>query len=407
MLLLQLVLLITLGICVWWIMITLLGLTKNDWHPTATKKLTYQNFGVIICAHNEETVIDRILRSLAQQDYPLDHYHTFVLADHCTDKTASRAHWHNNVTVYERTDGPRTGKGAILEWGINRILSSYPKQYDAFVIFDADNIMKPNYLSVLNEALDDKTAVVTGQRLAQNPFDSLISQWYTIYWGMLNNLCNTPRSRLGLSSMLSGTGFAFKISALNNRSWQTKTFIEDVEFDIQQTLKGNTVQYVKDAIFYDEQPTNFSQMFKQLSRWSTGGTQMPKLYMGQWLRTFWHCPDAQMVDNLFFINMGTTVCLSLLANCLINIFYLVRGNWLLLGNSIFCMVILTMLTILIGFIASLHVRWPLHKLLPGIFTYPVFSMIFSCISAYSLLKPQKEWKKIEHGQTSVELKSLC
>ena len=45
-------------------------------------------FGIIIPAYNEELLLDRLLKSINEQDYPSDMIKTIVVADNCRDNTA-------------------------------------------------------------------------------------------------------------------------------------------------------------------------------------------------------------------------------------------------------------------------------------------------------------------------------
>lgn len=62
--------------------------------PTAT-------FAVVIAAHNEEKVIEELLKSIFHLDYPRELYEVFVIADNCTDNTAKIAS-SMGATVIER-----------------------------------------------------------------------------------------------------------------------------------------------------------------------------------------------------------------------------------------------------------------------------------------------------------------
>ena len=46
-------------------------------------------YAILIAARNEEEVIGNLLDSIKKQDYPGDLITTFVVADNCTDKTAT------------------------------------------------------------------------------------------------------------------------------------------------------------------------------------------------------------------------------------------------------------------------------------------------------------------------------
>ena len=96
-------------------------------------------FMTIIPAHNEEKVVVNLIESLKKLDYPKDLYDIYVIADNCTDKTAEVAKKAGAI-VYERFDEAHKTKGHALQWFLaQKIEEDAP--YDAFCIFDADNIV--------------------------------------------------------------------------------------------------------------------------------------------------------------------------------------------------------------------------------------------------------------------------
>ena len=56
--------------------------------PKAKKEHKY---GICVAARNEDKVIGNLLESIANSDYNLDQITVFVVADNCTDDTASVA----------------------------------------------------------------------------------------------------------------------------------------------------------------------------------------------------------------------------------------------------------------------------------------------------------------------------
>ena len=61
---------------------------KPEQYPKAKVK---HKFAVLVCAHNEGEVIGATVRNLMLQKYPRELYRIFVVADNCTDETASIA----------------------------------------------------------------------------------------------------------------------------------------------------------------------------------------------------------------------------------------------------------------------------------------------------------------------------
>lgn len=109
-------------------------------------------FMAIIPARNEEKVIQNLINSLKQQNYPAELLDIYVIADNCTDKTALLAK-EAGAIVYERFNTIRKNKGFALEWFFNVVLNEYPDKYDAFCIFDADNIVASDFFYIMNSKL--------------------------------------------------------------------------------------------------------------------------------------------------------------------------------------------------------------------------------------------------------------
>ena len=391
---------------IWCIIIAFLGMLQGEKKSAGSsekntasndKAENFSRFAVVICAHDEENVIGNLLENLQSQNYPAEKFHVFVLADHCKDGTVKKAKAFANVTVWERTGGERSGKGAVLNWGMEKILQKQ-NDFDRVLFFDADNQIRPDFLQQMNGAFLAGAEIVTGRRLTENPFDSLISQWYTLYWAVVNSLYNRPRQNLGLSSMLSGTGFAFRMELLQGSGWKTYSLSEDIEFTFLENLKGHCVTYLNDAIFYDEQPVRLSVMWTQLRRWCTGDFQIAFRYFGQWVKAFVKNPSWRLWD--IFMGVGMTVFFGLTA-----VSYLIHGALLIWQGQLGVLVVSTLLsyvaTISVGFAAAAKSSWPVKKLLPGILTFPVFYSLFSYISLQSLFFPQKKWVRIEHKSSKM------
>ena len=219
----------------WSTFIVLVGLIKPaKRHPRAERKL---RFAVLICARNEEQVIRLPVKSVLMSKYPADCREVIVLADNCTDATARKAR-EAGATVWEKTE-PSSGKGDVLSWGIGKVVAA--GKHDAVAVFDADNIASDGWFDAMNDALQDGETVVTGRRCSSNAKANVISGWYTVYWDMMNELSNRVRTNLWLSGKLTGTGFAFLLSAIGEGGWKTHTMVEDVEFTVQTNIRGGRV----------------------------------------------------------------------------------------------------------------------------------------------------------------------
>lgn len=238
---------------------------------------------VLICARNEDKVIGNLIDSLKEQNYPKDKLQIFVVAHNCTDRTKQTALEHGAL-VYERNEPKDTCKGQALNWGIRQIQNDYPDYFESVVFFDADNIAGRNFIYEINKALENGADIAQGYRASKNHYTNIITKLFAIFWIYIIRFHSMPIAKAGLGGMVSGTGFAVKMSALSDESWLTYTMLEDVEFSVQHIMKGHTVDITDSAIFYDEQPTKLGDALTQRYRWSIGGTQLLKRYLLQTLK---------------------------------------------------------------------------------------------------------------------------
>ncbi len=138
---------------------------------------SYHKLAVLVCARNEETVIGDLLASIANQTYPKDQYKVFVMADNCTDETANIARYKGAI-VYERFNSELPGKGYALRELLRRINEDYEDEFDAFLVFDADNILKSDYLEQMNISYCKGNRVIAGYIISKNYESNWISAGY-------------------------------------------------------------------------------------------------------------------------------------------------------------------------------------------------------------------------------------
>ena len=179
-LVLTIVQMIPMLVMVWIGIIAAGGLLKKKHSNPVLLRQGRTDFGIIICAHNEENAIGSLFESIAAQDYDKKKIQVFLLADRCTDDTVRVGEKYPFVTVFERQDGETRGKGAVLHWGLEQILKTEEgKKADAFAVIDADNVLKADFLSQMDRKLREGNPIVQGNRLGGQPYRSIVTKWYT------------------------------------------------------------------------------------------------------------------------------------------------------------------------------------------------------------------------------------
>ena len=354
-------------------------------------------FMTIIPAHNEEKVVANLVESLKKLDYPKDLYDIYVIADNCTDKTAEVAKKAGAI-VYERFDEAHKTKGHALQWFLaQKIEEDAP--YDAFCIFDADNIVDENFLKVMNKKLCQGEEVVQGYKDIKNPSDSWVSAGYAIFYWTMHRFYHLARYNIGLSPLMNGTGFMVKFDVIKPQGWNTKTLTEDIEFSLKRIIEGKKLGWARDAIVYDEQPVGFKQSWTQRSRWTVGHMQCLKEYTKPLAEAVVKNKTVMNFDGLLYM-LGTTPMLILtMVLVIVNIVLFATGAMSGLDFTIQMLkyIIPTLLVLpFMGLVVLYLEKKPIKPMIKGLLTYPIFMGSWLLINIKCLFKRDTEWKKIDH-----------
>ena len=81
--------------------------------------------------------------------------------------------------------------------------------YDGYFVFDADNLLDPQYISQMNKVFSSGARAVTSYRNSKNFGDNWITAGYGLWFLRESEYLNRPRDVLGTSCAVSGTGFLF------------------------------------------------------------------------------------------------------------------------------------------------------------------------------------------------------
>lgn len=236
------------------------------------KAKKYHKYAILVAARNEETVIGNLVDSIRKQDYPAEYVDIFVVADNCTDGTAEAARKYGAV-CYERNDTEKRTKGYALQFLVENIRRDFGiESYEGYFIFDADNLLKRDYISHMNDSFDAGEKIITSYRNTKNFDDNWISASYGIHW--LRTVRNEHRARsvFRLATRIQGTGFLFASELLKD-GWNYTSLTEDRAFCADAVAKGYKISYNDKAEFYDEQPVDIKTAMKQRIRWSKGHLQ--------------------------------------------------------------------------------------------------------------------------------------
>lgn len=383
---------------VYFVLLALLGEIKPKTKPKTKPPIT--RFALVVAARNEAAVIGNLINSLQRQNYPKYLYDIYVAPNNCTDNTREIAISYGTKIFDPK--GEIHSKGDVLNQFVKMCMEE--KKYDAICVFDADNIVHPDFLQKMNNKKCAGAHIAQGFKNSKNPEDSAVATSFSIYYWIIGRFYNTCREALGLSSFITGTGFMVTTAFFEKiGGWSTHTITEDYEFSAQCVLAGERVHYVPDAIVYDEQPLTFKQAWKQRRRWSTGFLDCTKIYLEHLFKHTVEYRSAVSLDMtmtymgpvIFILSLFVFLGQMALMGFKIYIHYPWQlpflSTYLFLG-TVFCI-------LLAAFITYKSNRQTIQGLGRGISYFILFIISWIPINIVSLFKKQRKWDAIAHTRS--------
>lgn len=362
-----------------------------------------RRYAVLISARNEEAVIAQLVDSLKRQDYPAEYLDVYVVADNCTDNTAQAA-GDAGAIVYQRSDTRHVGKGYALNFLLSRIREERGDQYyDGYFVFDADNLLASDYISRMNEVFGPEYPIVTSYRNSKNYGDNWISAGYGLWFLRDAAFLNEPRTRLGLSAVVSGTGYVFSREImLRCGGWPFHSLSEDTEFTVHCILEGEKIGYCGDAELYDEQPTQLGQSIRQRMRWVRGNMLVLLRQGGRLAGHVGRKNGLSCLDLL--LSMVPAIVLTIFGvagGVLATVLELLAGGRILpmLGAMAMSFLVPYLLLFVAGAITTAtqwkKIRTSAWKKILYTLTFPIFMATYVPITVCALFG-KVEWKPIKH-----------
>lgn len=381
---------------------------KEKKEKEAKKDHTY---GFVICAHNEEKVIGNLIESIHKQNYNNNLIKIFVCCDNCDDNTKEVA-FEKGAICFERKNKDYIGKSYALDYVFKNILEKHTNEVDAFIIMDADNLVDKDFLKEMNKSFDSGKKIISGFRNAKNYGENFLTSGCAMLYFREMRIMHEVRSRIGSTVYASGTGFLIDYSIIKeNNGWPYHLLIEDVEFSIDQVLKGEKVYFQKNAVYYDEHTPKLIDSWNQRMRWCKGNHQCFFKYSGKLFKhtlrnksfssydLIMHTiPTPAFMTIWLFLLFILYSIYAIIRNVPFNIYYVASIN------PIIDMIVFSIIYTFINAIITTILLWnnikaTTFKKILYCFTFPFYMLMYIPINTISLFKKVK-WKKVEHNNTA-------
>ena len=347
----------------------------------------------VIPARNEAAVIGKLVESLLAQDYPRALLDIYVVPNNCKDDTEAVARAAGAGII--RVEGPIRAKGDVLRGAFAQL--SATGKYDAYCVFDADNLVDRGFMRAVNDALEAGYQVGQGYRDTKNPYDNWVTGSLTAFYWFMSRFYNESRFRLGMSCHLNGTGIMVSDATIRAIGWDTHTMTEDQEFTALCAMNGIKICWMSGARIYDEQTRSFWVSCVQRRRWTAGSLQCLRRYVPRLLKQH----TAATLDMVMLF-LGNLLC----------IIGIVPGVGTALGLLPFFIShpwrILALVLVAAGYYLACcgaaavlyHAEGRLNRRsLSGVFGFPIFMMSWMPVNIFACLTPPPQWTEIRHTRS--------
>jgi len=256
----QVVLLILLGMAtLYMFLFSFAGLFYKQ--NTYASEPDYRKIAVLIPGYKEDEVILEVAQEALIQDYPTELFDVVIIADSFKSETLAQLR-KMPVTVVEVSFEKSTKSKAL-----NKAMEALPEIYDIAVILDADNIMAADFLSKVNAAFEENFIAIQGHRTAKN-LDTSLAILDAVSEEINNHVFRKGHRVVGLSSAIIGSGMAFRYIFFKQLMLKvTAVGGFDKEIELKLLKERYKIEYLDDALVYDEKVQKSEVFSNQRRRW--------------------------------------------------------------------------------------------------------------------------------------------
>lgn len=382
--------------------------SRSNHNYPIKESISNPKFAVLIPARDESKVIEGLIKSIKDQTFNINMNDVYVIVEDINDYTCDIVKKYGATTIVRKNLELRR-KGYALDEAVKFILDS-GKKYDAYFIFDADNVLDKDYFRNMNETFFNGYDIGIGYRNTKNGNDNVVAACSTLTFSMINTLGNLQKNKDSRNVTISGTGFYIKGSFIEKwKGYPFHTLTEDYELTLYSSLNEMTSFYNDKAMFYDEQPTSFKVSLDQRTRWIRGFFDARKIYVKKLYEAF--KTNGKNSGSQFsnwigvkpYILIAIFLVLELFAKLVAGMYYLSVNQLLaykFFGQFLFlifiCYMVLLIATMII-IIREKKIDLSMSSKIKAIFFNPIFLISYVYCAIMALTHKNLDWKKINHG----------
>ena len=227
--------------------------------------------------YNELYVVERLINSVCEIDYPKDKLEIQVLDD-STDETskivaeAVEKKKQSGFDIQHIRRGNREGfKAGALKEGLKIAKGEY------IAIFDADFIPHKDFLKKTLSFFGDNVGMVQTRWEHLNGDYSILTKAQALALDGHFVIEQSVRNKAGFFINFNGTGGVWKKACIEDAgNWHADTLTEDLDLSYRAQLNGWKFVFLKDFTSPAELPSEMSALKSQQFRWTKGAIETAK-----------------------------------------------------------------------------------------------------------------------------------
>ena len=218
----------------------------------------------MVCAYNEQDVVDMKMRNIQELDYPKEKLHVMWVTDGSTDETNDRLGRYPDVEVV--FSAARKGKTAALNHGLSMVKS------DITVMTDANTLVNKEALKEIVRLMQDpQVGCVAGEKrvMARNEAQGA-AEGEGLYWKYESTLKRWDYE------LYSAMGAAGELNAIRTALYEPmaeNALLDDFVMSMRIVDKGYKIAYTSDAYAMEYGSADLHEESKRKRRIAAGGLQ--------------------------------------------------------------------------------------------------------------------------------------
>jgi len=219
---------------------------------------------LMICAYNEEDVVEQKMANTRQLDYPVEKLHVMWVTDGSSDGTNERLSQYPDVEIIFTPE--RKGKTAALNHGIGLVKT------ELTMMTDANTMVNPEAVREIVRCFQDpQVACVAGEKrvMARNE-QQTAAESEGLYWRYESALKRMD------SEFYSAMGAAGEINAIRThfyRPMPENALLDDFVMSMRMVDEGYRIAYTSDAYAMEYGSADLQEESKRKRRIAAGGLQ--------------------------------------------------------------------------------------------------------------------------------------